>query len=59
MQSDYRSIKEHLAKRLFTNKKPYRTAAQKAEARCLARVVDGHWVSSAAVSFHNERRPRD
>lgn len=59
MQSDNRSINEHLAQRAFLNKKPYRTAAQKAEARRLARVVDGHWVSSAAVSHHPERRPRD
>ena len=49
---DFRSIKEHFANRDFSNKKPYRTAAQKAEARRTARKVGGTWVSSAPKSFH-------
>ena len=39
------------------NKKPFRTAAQKAEARRTARKdADGTWRSSAPVSYH--RSPR-
>ncbi|MGR9056040.1 hypothetical protein ACU8NH_09040 [Rhizobium leguminosarum] len=34
------------------NKKPFRTAAQKAEARRTARLVDGRYVSGAPVSYH-------
>ncbi|MBO9194369.1 hypothetical protein J5277_09650 [Rhizobium sp. 16-449-1b] len=34
------------------NRKPYRTAAQKAEARRTAELVNGTHVSSAPVSYH-------
>ncbi|MFC0245785.1 hypothetical protein [Falsochrobactrum ovis] len=40
----------------MTNRKPYRTAAQKVEARRTARLVDGRYVSNAPVSYH--RAPR-
>ena len=36
----------------LTNRKPYRTAAQKRLAREIARKVKGAWVSSAPVSYH-------
>ncbi len=52
MSNDPRSIKEHIADRNYINRKPCRTAAQKAEARRVARILDGHWVSSAPVSKH-------
>ncbi|MEB2845890.1 hypothetical protein [Endobacterium cereale] len=35
-----------------TNRKPYRTAAQQADARATAVKVDGTYVSGAAVSYH-------
>lgn len=38
------------------NRKPFRTAAQKAEARRTARLVDGRYVSSAPVSYHRTAR---
>lgn len=34
------------------NGKPYRTKAQKAQARESARKVNGTWVSNAPVTFH-------
>lgn len=40
----------------MTNRKPYRTAAQKAEARATARLVNGRYVSSAPVSFSRQQR---
>ena len=52
MATDIRSLKEHLSNRNFLNRKPYRTASQKAEARRTAKLVDGRWVSSAPVTFH-------
>jgi hypothetical protein len=36
------------------NRKPFRTAAQKAEARRTARLVDGRYVSNAPVSYHSK-----
>ena len=36
----------------MTNRKPYRTAAQKVVAKQKVRIVDGRYVSSAPVSFH-------
>ncbi|MCH6205270.1 MULTISPECIES: hypothetical protein [Brucella] len=36
----------------MTNRKPYRTAAQKAEARASARLIDGRYVSNAPVTYH-------
>jgi hypothetical protein len=56
---DRRSIAEHLYNRENINRKPYRTATQKADAARLARKVDGHFVSSAKKSFHQlaARRP--
>jgi len=42
----------------YNNYKPYRTRAQKAEARRTARkCADGTWRSSAPVS-HHKTRPR-
>jgi len=38
------------------NRKPYRTANQKALARSTARIVDGRHVSGAPVSFHSAPR---
>lgn len=38
------------------NRKPYRTAAQRADARATARIVDGRYVSSAPVSVHPASR---
>jgi hypothetical protein len=38
----------------MVNGKPFRTAAQKAEARATAVKVNGTWVSKAPVSFHND-----
>jgi hypothetical protein len=52
MSNDFRSIKEHLSDRDYLNRKPYRTSVQKAEAKRLARVVDGRWVSTASVTKH-------
>jgi len=52
MKLDTRSIKEHLSNRDYLNKKPFRNAAQKAEAKRLAKIVDGRWVSNAPVSKH-------
>lgn len=52
MTTDIRSIRAHT--RSYINRKPYRTKAQKLEARRLARLVDGHWVSSAPVTLHIE-----
>lgn len=34
------------------NRKPFRTTAQKYEARQNAKMVDGRYVSSAPVSYH-------
>lgn len=42
----------------MTNRKPFRTAEQKAEARRTARLVDGRHVSSAPVSFSSSKRGR-
>lgn len=53
---NFRSVKEHAAERDFTNRKPYRTAAQKAEARRTARKVEGRWVSSAPITRHGVGR---
>lgn len=39
-----------------TNRKPYRTAAQKYAARQDARLVDGRYVSSAPVSYSRTKR---
>ena len=39
----------------YNNYKPYRTKAQKAEARRTARKVNGTWVSNAPVSYHKEK----
>jgi len=38
------------------NRKPYRTASQRQEARNTARLVDGRYVSNAPVSFHSAPR---
>ena len=38
--------------RNMNNYKPYRTKAQKIEARRLAVKIDGRWISSAPVSRH-------
>jgi hypothetical protein len=38
------------------NRKPFRTAAQKAEARRTAKLVDRRYVSSAPVSYHRAAR---
>jgi hypothetical protein len=58
MLNNFRSIKEHLADRDYINRKPYRNAAQKADARRLAKMADGRWVSSAAVTRHAPERGR-
>lgn len=36
----------------MSNRKPYRTKAQKADARASVKVVDGRYVSDAPVSYH-------
>jgi len=42
----------------YNNYKPYRTKAQKAEARRLVRKdKDGAWKSSAPVSYHYRKKP--
>lgn len=38
------------------NRKPYRTASQRQEARRTASLVTGRYVSSAPVSFHSAPR---
>lgn len=38
------------------NRKPFRTASQKAEASRTAKLVDGRYVSSAPVSYHRAAR---
>lgn len=38
------------------NRKPFRTAAQKAEARRTATKVNGTYVSSAPVSYHRSAK---
>lgn len=40
------------------NRKPFRTAAQRQEARQTARIVDGRYVSSAHVSMHSAKQRR-
>lgn len=40
----------------LNNRKPYRTKAQKAEARRTAKQVNGTWVSNAPVSYHPVKR---
>ena len=40
------------------NRKPYRTALQKAEARRTAEKVGGTYVSNAPVSYHRAVRAR-
>ena len=40
------------------NRKPYRTKAQKKEAKATAIKVNGTWVSSAPVSRHPIRNDR-
>lgn len=40
------------------NRKPYRTAAQRQEARRTATMVDGRHVSNAPVSFHRAPKGR-
>lgn len=42
--------------RNLTNRKPYRTKEQKAEARKRAYKHKGAWRSPAAVSYHPEHR---
>ncbi len=39
-----------------TNRKPYRTASQREQARATARLVDGRYVSNAPVSFSRQQR---
>lgn len=39
-----------------TNRKPFRTAEQKAEARRTARLVDGRHVSSAPYQIHSSAK---
>jgi len=36
----------------MTNRKPYRTAAQRELARTSAHLIDGRYVSNATVTFH-------
>jgi hypothetical protein len=38
------------------NRKPYRTKAQKVEARRTAKKINGTWVSSAPKSYHPVRK---
>ncbi|WP_320203729.1 hypothetical protein [Agrobacterium rosae] len=40
------------------NRKPYRTAAQKDEARRTARKFEGTWVSGSPVSYHRATKAR-
>lgn len=40
------------------NRKPYRTDAQRREARRTAALVDGRYVSDAPVSYHRAPRGR-
>lgn len=40
------------------NRKPYRTAAQRQEARRTATMVDGRYVSIAPVTFHRATKGR-
>lgn len=40
----------------MTNRKPFRTAAQKAEARRMAVKVSGTFMSSAPVSYHRQAK---
>lgn len=40
------------------NYKPFRTKAQKAEARRTARKINGTWVSNAPVSYHKHKEHR-
>ncbi len=40
------------------NRKPFRTAAQRADARATARLADGRYVSSAPVSIHSAKQRR-
>lgn len=52
---NFRSVREHLAERDLTNRKPFRTTAQQAAAKATARNVAGRWVSTAPRSFHHKR----
>lgn len=40
------------------NRKPYRTASQRQDARATARLVDGRYVSNAPVSMHSAKQRR-
>lgn len=40
----------------LTNRKPYRTASQKQQARDNAHKVNGTYVSNATVSFSKQKR---
>lgn len=54
---DPRGVREVEATRDLSNRKPYRTKAQKTEARAKAwKRKDGTWQSSAPVSMHPEVR---
>lgn len=59
MNRNYRSVREHLADRDLTNRKPYRTAKQKAVASDAVRIVDGRHVAKAPVTHHHIARKGD
>ncbi len=40
------------------NRKPYRTASQKDEARRTSRKFEGTWVSGAPVTYHRSSKAR-
>jgi len=48
----YKTKYTRTGERDMTNRKPYRTAAQKSEARQYALLKDGRYVSSAPVTYH-------
>lgn len=54
--SAYQTAFSRTGTRDMQNRKPYRTAAQKAAARANAVQVNGTWVANAPVSYH--RAPR-
>lgn len=45
-------VEEYRAKNNVPNRKPFRTAEQKATARQMAKKINGHWFASAPRSYH-------
>ena len=47
---NFRTTAEHLWDRDLTNRKPYRKAAYKADAKKIAKKVDGRWMAPTVMT---------